>query len=628
MTMRVGGSSALAACVLLLVAAAPAAVVAQSGSSDGFSDEDTPAPPPPPPADEDTPPPPPPPPPPTATGVLPAVAAEVKWTETFVESTHNTPAFKASVAAWLAGVCGVPVSSISITGVVAGSIVVRFQLSSGLGGGRTSVDALSALETALTTGAAPPLEHGGATFSTPALTVTSAPSVLCDGEPNCGVGIVGSSYNIAWNDVTRLATQNLDYQPTPATDAVSSCTCDLTELHCDVTLAGGCACDLDCSAAEVARFTAQLPEGAVSNKVEYCDSAADGVLALDTANLDQMGRSTMGDVRLFEEFVDSQLCVVKENDPMIGVYFTDPGPLDSISSSYALDAAHKQNVRMDTGTFVSTFSQYTFSQPGLATVVRSATYSYGESVAMYPAETSDCIAPPQQYASLPAADGSGACSDMSYQAFGVNAGPSFCTVGAPAGASLEAACGAGTFSMSAYIGVSNMTAGTTKKPCLAATPGEATVMLLKAVITAFPCVSLPFLAVPLLSQPTVATSRRRRRAGRVGGPRPLHDGGRAAAQLGGRRHHAAGDRLRRRGLPERAGACVLCGSCRPPVVPCHCRAIEILRYWLLTAADQTLGAAAAAAAAALCASSFFLPSGRGVLHGLARPGRDHHLRGG
>eukprot|EP01051_Picozoa_sp_SAG22_P008129 SAG22_NODE_603_length_8633_cov_6.871455_2_plen_89_part_00 len=32
------------------------------------------------------------------------------------------------------------------------------------------------------------------------------------------------------------------------------------------------------------------------------------------------------------------------------------------------------------------------------------------------------------------------------------------------------------------------------------------VMLLKAVITAFPCVSLPFLAVPLLSQPTVAIS--------------------------------------------------------------------------------------------------------------------------
>eukprot|EP01051_Picozoa_sp_SAG22_P000995 SAG22_NODE_33_length_27588_cov_104.174652_26_plen_71_part_00 len=31
-------------------------------------------------------------------------------------------------------------------------------------------------------------------------------------------------------------------------------------------------------------------------------------------------------------------------------------------------------------------------------------------------------------------------------------------------------------------------------------------MLLKAVITAFPSVSLPFLAVPLLSQPTVAIS--------------------------------------------------------------------------------------------------------------------------
>eukprot|EP01051_Picozoa_sp_SAG22_P009178 SAG22_NODE_746_length_7496_cov_5.066513_4_plen_66_part_00 len=34
--------------------------------------------------------------------------------------------------------------------------------------------------------------------------------------------------------------------------------------------------------------------------------------------------------------------------------------------------------------------------------------------------------------------------------------------------------------------------------------GEATVLLLEAVITAFPCVSLPFLAVTLLSQPTVA----------------------------------------------------------------------------------------------------------------------------
>eukprot|EP01051_Picozoa_sp_SAG22_P009522 SAG22_NODE_799_length_7128_cov_14.224356_7_plen_222_part_00 len=43
-------------------------------------------------------------------------------------------------------------------------------------------------------------------------------------------------------------------------------------------------------------------------------------------------------------------------------------------------------------------------------------------------------------------------------------------------------------------------------------------MLLKAVITAFPCVSLPFLAVPLLSQPTVAISGSR--ATRTHWPRP------------------------------------------------------------------------------------------------------------
>eukprot|EP01051_Picozoa_sp_SAG22_P005483 SAG22_NODE_327_length_12278_cov_10.550209_4_plen_414_part_00 len=45
-------------------------------------------------------------------------------------------------------------------------------------------------------------------------------------------------------------------------------------------------------------------------------------------------------------------------------------------------------------------------------------------------------------------------------------------------------------------------------PPSSAKPGEATVVLLKAVITAFPCVSLPFLAVPLRSQPTVAISDR------------------------------------------------------------------------------------------------------------------------
>eukprot|EP01051_Picozoa_sp_SAG22_P011763 SAG22_NODE_1161_length_5307_cov_55.889593_5_plen_301_part_00 len=39
-------------------------------------------------------------------------------------------------------------------------------------------------------------------------------------------------------------------------------------------------------------------------------------------------------------------------------------------------------------------------------------------------------------------------------------------------------------------------------PVLPLLQGEATVLSLKAVITAFPCISLPFLAVPLLSQPT------------------------------------------------------------------------------------------------------------------------------
>eukprot|EP01051_Picozoa_sp_SAG22_P021864 SAG22_NODE_5002_length_1110_cov_1.837784_1_plen_303_part_10 len=49
--------------------------------------------------------------------------------------------------------------------------------------------------------------------------------------------------------------------------------------------------------------------------------------------------------------------------------------------------------------------------------------------------------------------------------------------------------------------------------------GEATVLSLKAVITAFPSVSLPFLAVPLRSQPTVAL-RPPRPSGRPSAPGP------------------------------------------------------------------------------------------------------------
>ena len=145
------------------------------------------------------------------------------------------------------------------------------------------------------------------------------------------------------------------------------------------------------------------------------------------------------------------------------------GPLDSISSSYAVNAAHQQNLRLDTGSFVSSFSQYTFAQPGLPSAARGASYEYGEAVAMYPTATAQCVAPSQQFQALPAADVSGGCSDMSYQAFGVNSGPSFCTVRAAAGRTLEDACTA-IFSVAKYLGTSNTTAGTTKTPCMASTP--------------------------------------------------------------------------------------------------------------------------------------------------------------
>eukprot|EP01051_Picozoa_sp_SAG22_P020632 SAG22_NODE_4247_length_1328_cov_1.946298_1_plen_407_part_01 len=79
--------------------------------------------------------------------------------------------------------------------------------------------------------------------------------------------------------------------------------------------------------------------------------------------------------------------------------------------------------------------------------------------------------------------------------------------------------------------------------------GEATVMLLKAVITAFPCISLPFLAVPLRSQPPVAITRHAdRRGGRRRDDAAAVDARQAGAAA--RLRRAAGQ-LRQRRPPQR-----------------------------------------------------------------------------
>eukprot|EP01051_Picozoa_sp_SAG22_P012676 SAG22_NODE_1339_length_4692_cov_4.252341_6_plen_288_part_00 len=72
---------------------------------------------------------------------------------------------------------------------------------------------------------------------------------------------------------------------------------------------------------------------------------------------------------------------------------------------------------------------------------------------------------------------------------------------------LAAWCFTHTCSALPFLAVPHRTRRATPQGRAGQDAGEATVMLLKAVITGFPCVSLPFLAVPLLSQPTVAISR-------------------------------------------------------------------------------------------------------------------------
>ena len=137
------------------------------------------------------------------------VSASLSFPVAFSATEHDADAFRASIIAWLAAAAGVPPSSIQISEVKSGSIIVTFVLSSTLGGGRTSVSALAALEAALLAGTVPALTHNGVTYPHPTLTVVLAPSVLCDlSDVNCGVGRAGSRYHIDWNQVQRLATQD------------------------------------------------------------------------------------------------------------------------------------------------------------------------------------------------------------------------------------------------------------------------------------------------------------------------------------------------------------------------------------------------------------------------------------
>jgi hypothetical protein len=81
----------------------------------------------------------------------------------------------------------------------------------------------------------------------------------------------------------------------PENTELGTCICDLTVGACDVN----CACDADCSATEIARFSGTLPAGPVSQSIPTC-------LDPDLVTVNQRGALTV-------DLVQNMICVSQNN---------------------------------------------------------------------------------------------------------------------------------------------------------------------------------------------------------------------------------------------------------------------------------------------------------------------------
>eukprot|EP00668_Euglena_longa_P014029 GGOE01017994.1.p1 GENE.GGOE01017994.1~~GGOE01017994.1.p1 ORF type:complete len:607 (+),score=155.28 GGOE01017994.1:131-1822(+) len=105
--------------------------------------------------------------------------------------------------------------------------------------------------------------------------------------------------------------------------------CDLTTFFCDAN----CCCDADCSAAEVARFTACLPEVRGSTNIPRCTATSTSPEANDASAQDPL--------RDAQQAVDSIFCIERESpNALKAQYYSAPKPLSekALQSTVAADA--------------------------------------------------------------------------------------------------------------------------------------------------------------------------------------------------------------------------------------------------------------------------------------------------
>uniref|UniRef100_A0A061SKF3 Tectonic-3 isoform x1 n=1 Tax=Tetraselmis sp. GSL018 TaxID=582737 RepID=A0A061SKF3_9CHLO len=171
--------------------------------------------------------------------------------------------------------------------------------------------------------------------SPPPPPVDAPPSQLIRGDGRLTLTRPLYSYQVNWDDVPISPPDRMQQLDKPVTE-IGSCMCDLTLNGCD----GNCCCDPDCTEEMKDLFTACFPEGPPLPMLEYClPKSLIAEVNLPSSSSFSFVTKKAADKR---SFVDQLMCVVEDNNPVLGVYFADPPPgtaadLEGRASSWPTD---------------------------------------------------------------------------------------------------------------------------------------------------------------------------------------------------------------------------------------------------------------------------------------------------
>lgn len=236
-----------------------------------------------------------------------------------------------------------------------------------------------------------------------------------------GVGYAYADVSLAETQtvyqIDAAAVKTIPSIPTVKNTELGTCICDLTEGVCDTN----CACDPDCTPAEVALFSEILNPGPVSTTKRKCVDP-------DVVRLNKRGSLTAN-------IVNNLLCIELDNSPSKGFFYDSPTSLS--------DAEFVQLISSSPSSFATTTSP-TSSEPATAS---GSAYKSGNPIgrALYDGAFTSLSSLVPNYLSLPRTGLAGICSDRNPLRFGIAQAEScIATGGTDANSSPATLCAAGT----------------------------------------------------------------------------------------------------------------------------------------------------------------------------------------